>query len=135
LNLNPKGIDMGSVKHVATAGLLALAMMAGGAIADDESAHGPSSERREHMKQMCKDNPDKCREAMKEQADKWWARVDTNKDGMVSREEAKANAPRLARDFDQVDTDGDGQVTRAELEKAAKAHHAQRAQAGKTTTQ
>jgi hypothetical protein len=51
---------------------------------------------------------------------------------MVSREEAKANAPRLSRDFDQVDADGNGQVTREELEAKGKERRAERAPPGGT---
>jgi Ca2+-binding EF-hand superfamily protein len=78
------------------------------------------------MRQMCKENPEQCKAMMKERADKWWARVDTNKDGMVSREEAEANAPRLAKDFDKVDADHNGLITREELESAARAKMAER---------
>jgi hypothetical protein len=118
------------LKH-ATLGVLAVfAMIAGAALAED--AGGPSPEKREQMRKMCHDNPEQCKAMMKERADKWWARVDTNKDGMVSREEAKANAPRLSRDFDQVDADGNGQVTREELEAKGKERRAERAPPGGT---
>ena len=40
--------------------------------------------------------------------------ADTNGDGMISREEAKA-LPRLAKHFDELDTDKNGQLTREEL--------------------
>jgi Ca2+-binding EF-hand superfamily protein len=116
-------------KQAGLVGLLSLAMAAGAAFADQDD--NAASERREHMRQMCKDNPEQCKAMMKERADKWWARVDTNKDGMVSREEANLNAPRLAKDFDKVDADGNGQITRDELETAAKAKRAEhRAHAG-----
>lgn len=118
------------LKQAGLVGLFSLAMIAGSAMADDES--GPSAERREQMRKMCHDNPEQCKAMMKERADKWWTRVDTNKDGMVSRDEANANAPRLARDFDKVDADGNGQVTRTELEAAGKQRRAERAQAGGT---
>jgi Ca2+-binding EF-hand superfamily protein len=111
-------------KQAGLVGLLSLAMAAGAAFADQDD--NAASERREHMRQMCKDNPEQCKAMMKERADKWWARVDTNKDGMVSREEANANAPRLAKDFDKVDADHNGQITREELEAAGKARMAER---------
>ena len=44
--------------------------------------------------------------------------ADTNGDGMISREEAKA-LPRLAKHFDEIDTNHDGQVTADEM----RAHH------------
>jgi hypothetical protein len=37
----------------------------------------------------------------------------------IGREEAKANAPRVAEHFDEIDADRDGKVTMAELH----AHH------------
>jgi hypothetical protein len=105
-----------------------VAMAAGGAaVADDPG--GPSAQHRAQMRQMCKDNPEQCREAMQRRADQWWKKVDTDGDGTVSRAEAQANAPRLARDFDQVDADGDGKVTRDELEARGKAGMAQRRKA------
>ena len=116
------------LKHSTLAGLISLAVIAGGALADEQG--GPSAEQREHMRKMCKDNPEQCKAMMKERADQWWTRVDTDKDGMVSREEAKADAPRLSRDFDKVDTDGNGQVTREELEAAGKQKHAERMHSG-----
>ena len=42
---------------------------------------------------------------------------DTNKDGMVSREEAKA-APRLSANFDALDANKDGQLSQDELRSA-----------------
>jgi hypothetical protein len=117
-----------NLKHAGLAGLISLVMIAGSAFAEEEG--GPSAERREHMRKMCHDNPEQCKAMMKERADKWWTKVDTNKDGMVSRDEANANAPRLARDFDKVDADGNGQVTRQELEAAGKQKRAERAQSG-----
>jgi len=46
--------------------------------------------------------------------------ADTNGDGMISRDEAKA-LPKLAEHFDAIDTNQDGQITREEL----KAHFQQ----------
>jgi Ca2+-binding EF-hand superfamily protein len=40
--------------------------------------------------------------------------ADTNHDGMINREEAKA-LPRILKDFDAIDTNRDGQVTAEEL--------------------
>ena len=53
-------------------------------------------------------------------ADKF-AAVDTNHDGVISREEAAA-APELSAHFDEVDADRDGRVTPAELKAYAKTH-------------
>ena len=41
--------------------------------------------------------------------------ADTNADGMISREEAKASLPRISAHFDEIDANKDGQVTSDEL--------------------
>ena len=43
------------------------------------------------------------------------AKLDTNKDGRISREEAKAD-PRLAARFDQMDVNKDGYLDKADRE-------------------
>ena len=103
------------LKHVSAIGLLAMLAAGGAAFADEEGAGVPE------WRQRCKDNPEACREAMRHKADEWWKKVDTDQDGAVSRAEAEANAPRLAKDFDKVDTNGDGKVSREELRAARKA--------------
>ena len=42
-------------------------------------------------------------------------KIDTDGDGRISKAEAQANAPRLARRFDQLDADHDGFLTPEEL--------------------
>lgn len=50
-----------------------------------------------------------------------WADVDTNQDGVLSKEEV-AVVPQLAQVFDQADADGNGELTLEEYEQfAAKA--------------
>ena len=49
--------------------------------------------------------------------DEAFARLDTDKDGRISRAEA-SKGPRLSKNFDRVDADHDGYVTRAELSAA-----------------
>jgi Ca2+-binding EF-hand superfamily protein len=51
-----------------------------------------------------------------------FARLDTDKDGKISKAEA-SKGPRLSKNFDTVDADHDGFVTKAELS-AAMARHA-----------
>lgn len=111
-------------KCASVAAMVAALAAAGIATADEQG--GPGDSHREQMRQMCKDNPEQCREAMQRKADAWWKRVDTDHDGTISRAEAQANAPRLARDFDKIDADGDGKITREELEGRGKAGMEQR---------
>jgi len=49
------------------------------------------------------------------------AKLDTNKDGRISREEAKAD-PRLAARFDQMDVNKDGYLDKADRELGRKQH-------------
>src|SRR5947209_3744281 len=44
--------------------------------------------------------------------------ADTNGDGLISKAEAEAALPRLARQFDQIDTNHDGQLSPEELKAA-----------------
>ena len=48
--------------------------------------------------------------------------ADTNGDGMISREEAKAH-PRLLKNFDQIDADKNGQITADEMRAARQSRH------------
>ncbi len=43
------------------------------------------------------------------------AKIDTDKDGFVTRAEAEANAPRLAKHFDKIDANGDGKLSHEEM--------------------
>jgi len=57
--------------------------------------------------------------------------ADKNGDGKISREEAAASLPRLAKHFDEIDTNKDGFITKEEM----KAFHdkKQAEKAGKTS--
>jgi EF-hand domain pair len=74
------------------------------------------------------------RAARKEQHDKHGmhggkglAALDTNKDQLISREEAKGH-PRLEKHFDAIDSNKDGQLSRDEFKAFRAARHAQHKQ-------
>ena len=113
----------------ALAALLALGLAVRIAAAQDQPG-GPSPEQRQQMREWCKQNPDECRAKMKQRAEEWLTKVDTDGDGTISRQEAEANAPRLAKHFDEIDTDHDGTISRAELKAARKTMHERRRQQG-----
>jgi EF-hand domain pair len=48
-------------------------------------------------------------------------KLDTNKDKLISREEAKAS-PMLTKNFDAIDTNKDGQLSREEMKAYHQAH-------------
>jgi EF hand len=52
--------------------------------------------------------------AMESRIAKKWEEADKNKDGLISREEAK-NMPRLAKNFDAIDINKDNQLSKEEL--------------------
>lgn len=57
--------------------------------------------------------------------------LDTNKDKMISRDEAKTR-PRLAKNFDAIDTNKDGQLSHDEIKAYRKAHQGERKSGGQT---
>lgn len=57
-------------------------------------------------------------------------RLDSNKDGFVSREEA-TNAPRLQQNFEQLDSDKDGRLSLDELQRGRPLRGAERADTNK----
>jgi Ca2+-binding EF-hand superfamily protein len=57
-----------------------------------------------------------------------WKRIDTDGDGKVSLAEAQANAPRLAKHFEQLDANHDGFVTPDEMKAAFRHHHGKHGQ-------
>ena len=57
--------------------------------------------------------------------------LDTNKDKMISRDEAKTR-PRLAKNFDTIDTNKDGQLSHDEIKAYRKAHRGERKSGGQT---
>ena len=54
------------------------------------------------------------------------SKIDTDGDGRISRAEAAAH-PKLAQNFDRIDTNGDGFLSKDELRAAHQAHHARHA--------
>lgn len=51
----------------------------------------------------------------KERMAEKFKKADTNQDGNISLDEAKANLPRLAENFSKVDKNSDGQISKDEM--------------------
>lgn len=60
----------------------------------------------------------------------YFARADTDGDGVLSRAEAERGLPRVAKKFGRIDRDGDGRLTREEMQAWLAARRA--ARTGKT---
>ncbi len=61
--------------------------------------------------------PDASRgEALRSQLTQRFAAADTNADGRLSRDEAKAGMPRVYRNFDAIDSAHAGSITLAQIE-------------------
>lgn len=76
--------------------------------------------------QDTKDTPDAHEARLAKHVDDVFTRLDTDKDGKISKAEA-SKGPRLSKHFDVVDADHDGFVTKAELSAAMARHrHAKR---------
>jgi Ca2+-binding EF-hand superfamily protein len=71
---------------------------------------------------------DELRAARKAMRTAHWKRIDTDGDGKVSLAEAQANAPRLAKHFEQLDANHDGFVTPDEMKAAFRHHHGKHGQ-------
>ncbi|MDG2525282.1 EF-hand domain-containing protein [Stenotrophomonas sp. HITSZ_GD] len=65
------------------------------------------------------------RERLAQAAERFRA-ADTNHDGQISRAEADASLPRIAKRFDQLDADGNGQLSADEFREAMARARAQR---------
>ena len=55
------------------------------------------------------------RERVKDRVVEHWKAADKDGDGAISRSEAEASMPMLARRFDQLDKNKDGKITRDEM--------------------
>src|SRR5438045_9442108 len=89
---------------------LAFAGMAVSASAADGNEGFPGAQNRQQMREKCKENPQPCRERMQQHMQERFKNADKDGDGSLSREEAHANTPRLAKQFDAIDTNHDGKV-------------------------
>lgn len=81
-----------------TAAAMACLALAAGAALAEEPMRGPPPEER-------------------------WNALDTDGDGSLSRAEAEAGAPGMARNFERFDADADGRVTREEIAAARARRH------------
>jgi len=55
---------------------------------------------------------------MHQMLERRFKKADTNGDGKLSKEEAQAGMPRLAKNFDAIDTNQDGFITPDEIKAA-----------------
>jgi Ca2+-binding EF-hand superfamily protein len=106
---SPKGAHMKGDKLIVS--LLTATLLAGFALASQASENPASPDR--------KARPDEIKAQMLER----FKAADTNGDGMISREEASAGLPQLAKHFDSIDTDKNGLITMQEFEAAMKGLH------------
>jgi len=106
-------------------GLAELDKNADGSISRDEAAAHPRLSRSFDRIDTNKDgvlSQDELRAARPHGGHGHHARVDADGDGSISRDEAKA-APRLTENFDAIDTNKDGMLSRDELAAWRSAHH------------
>jgi Ca2+-binding EF-hand superfamily protein len=103
--------------------LLAAALLAGSAAA---RAEPPSDTDRQARIERCKADPDTCREQARQRGEERFRQADTDGDGAISRAEAQAGMPRLAKHFDELDANGDGKITLEEMRAAGDRMRAQR---------
>lgn len=76
--------------------------------------------RMEEHRAQCKADPKKCEQERQAKMDQRFKKADSDGSGTLSRAEAEQGMPMLAKNFDRVDTNKDGQVTRDELAAARK---------------
>lgn len=79
------------------------------------------------ISEMCKADPEKCRQQHQARAAEHFKKSDADGNGSLSRAEAEKDMPRLARHFDMIDTHKDGQLSPEELSAARKAHQGAKA--------
>lgn len=74
----------------------------------------------QQRREECKANPEKCRAEAQKQQEERFKRADANKDGRLTREEARKGMPVVSRNFDQIDANKDGVVTIEEIDATRK---------------
>ena len=84
-----------------------------------ESERKPDPQRAEQM-----------RAKYQERTQERFRKADSDGDGALSKAEAQAGMPRLAKDFDAIDTNKDGKITPDELRAHGARRHAQTTQRG-----
>lgn len=82
--------------------------------------------RMERRKAECKADPEKCRAERQARFEQRFKTADADGNGMISRAEAEKAMPRLMRHFDRVDTNKDGQISRDEITSSRKAFYERR---------
>lgn len=107
-------------------GFAALDKNGDGVISRDEAAARPRMAKMFDKLDTNKDgvlSKDEMKAAKDKMHDRHMARMDTDRDGKISRAEA-ASHPKLAEKFDRIDTNGDGFLSKEELAAAHKARAA-----------
>lgn len=85
---------------------------------------------RAEMAAFHKANMEQRKGEMKAKFDADFKAADKNGDGALTKQEAQAGMPRLARHFDQLDTNHDGKLTQAEIQAGFEKMHKARTSRG-----
>ena len=114
----PARLKAGMTSRVFSSALLCLAVLAAPALA--QPAAGSAAPVQEPPKRVSKGE---------KQALKWFGMLDTNKDGRISRDEAKVAfrlSPAIADYFRDADLNGDGYLTQQEIRTVAERRRIER---------
>jgi hypothetical protein len=112
--------------RAAALALCLTAFAAAPAFAQQEQGQAQGQEQGQRQWQGQRMTPEQREQRMAER----FQAADTNHDGKLSLDEAKAGMPTAARSFDQIDTAHTGAITLEQMSAYAKAHMGQRQHGG-----